>query len=88
MVTTRNKANSCLFGSVSLANHDCKANSTELDWNEWGGGNRLEDIEVGKVITVFYDKSYFGEHNCEYVCKTCEVRWCSDLISADRLGFH
>jgi histone-lysine N-methyltransferase SUV420H len=71
--TTRNKATSFLFRPVRFANYDRKANARLVTT----GSTRIKivatrDIEIGKEITVTYDDDYFGEGNCECLCKTCE----------------
>jgi len=89
IITTRNEATSYLSGPVALANHDCKANARFTSI----GSTRMtvtavRDIEVGKEITVSYDGIYFGEDNCNCVCKTCEVHCRNGWTSGDRTGFH
>lgn len=71
--TTRNRATSYLFGPASLSNHDCKANSRLTT----DGPSRMKimttrDIDIGEEITVTYAPNYFGEGNCECMCKDCE----------------
>jgi hypothetical protein len=48
----------------------------------------IRNIEIGEEITVDYSVDYFGEDNCECLCKTCEVSCRNGWISEDRIGFH
>ncbi|KAH8772291.1 hypothetical protein BGZ57DRAFT_711419, partial [Hyaloscypha finlandica] len=71
--TTRNKATSFLFGPVRFANHDCKANARLVTTGSTGMKIvATKDIGIGEEIMVTYDDDYFGEDNCECLCKTCE----------------
>jgi hypothetical protein len=71
--TTRNNATSFLPGPVRFPNHDCKANAQLVTTGSTGMKVvATSDIEIGKEITVTYAKGYFGENNCECLCKTCE----------------
>lgn len=71
--SSRNKSSSLFLGPARFANHDCGANARLMTT----GFNGMEviaarDIEVGDEITVSYGSHYFGEDNCECLCKTCE----------------
>lgn len=71
--TTRSKVIAFLFGPVRFANHDCEANARLVT----SGRSGMEvlatrDIGVGDEITVPYANTYFGEDNCDCLCKTCE----------------
>ncbi|ESZ97184.1 hypothetical protein SBOR_2440 [Sclerotinia borealis F-4128] len=73
VISSRNKAASIFLGPARFANHDCGANARLLTT----GSARMEivavrDIEIGDEITVTYGDNYFGEDNCECLCKTCE----------------
>jgi len=71
--TTRNKATSFLFGPVRFANHDCEANARLTTTGSYGMKViATKDIGIGEEITVKYGENYFGENNCECLCKTCE----------------
>jgi hypothetical protein len=62
-----------LFGPVRFANHDCKANARLVTTGSTGMKIvATRDIEIGEEITVTYDDDYFGEGNCECLCRTCE----------------
>ncbi|KAL3425022.1 histone-lysine n-methyltransferase set9 [Phlyctema vagabunda] len=75
VVSSRNKAASLFLGPARFANHDCGANARLITTGNAGMGVRAErDIEVGEEITVTYGDNYFGEDNCECLCKTCEDR--------------
>ena len=81
--TTRNRATSYLFGPASLSNHDCKANSRLTT----DGPSRMKimttrRIDIGEEITVTYAANYFGEGNCECMCKDCEDHCRNGWISA------
>jgi hypothetical protein len=73
--TTRNKATSFLFAPARFANHDCKANARLVTTGSSGMKVvATRDIGIGEEIAVTYDDDYFGEDNCECLCKTCEDR--------------
>jgi histone-lysine N-methyltransferase SUV420H len=82
--TTRNKATSYLFGPASFSNHDCRANS-RLTTTGPSGVKIIatRDIHVGEEITVTYAANYFGEDNCECLCKDCEDHYRNGWRSAN-----
>ncbi len=74
------------MGPARFANHDCDANARLMTTGQAG----IEiiarrDIDVGDEITVTYGESYFGENNCECLCKTCEGQPCRRLGQGRRL---
>lgn len=73
VVSSRNKCASLFMGPARFANHDCGANA-RLMITSHGGIEIIatQNIEMGDEITVTYGESYFGEDNCECLCKTCE----------------
>jgi hypothetical protein len=87
--STRNQTTSYLFGPAGLPNHDCKPNARLTSTGTTGMKIiAIRDIEIGEEITVDYSVDYFGEDNCECMCKTCEVHCRNGWISEDRIGFH
>ncbi|KAK0630962.1 hypothetical protein B0T17DRAFT_616546 [Bombardia bombarda] len=73
VVSSRSKSTSLFMGPARFANHDCNANARLVTRGQAG----IEiiacgDIEVGDEINVTYGESYFGDDNCECLCKTCE----------------
>ncbi|KAH6898169.1 hypothetical protein B0T10DRAFT_100751 [Thelonectria olida] len=73
VVSSRSKCTSLFMGPARFANHDCDANAKLMTRS--GGGIEIiatRPIEAGDEITVTYGESYFGEDNCECLCKTCE----------------
>jgi histone-lysine N-methyltransferase SUV420H len=71
--TTRNKATSLFLGPARFSNHDCNANARLVTTGSSGVRVlSIRDIKVGEDITVNYGKGYFGDNNCECLCKTCE----------------
>ncbi|CAI4217617.1 unnamed protein product [Parascedosporium putredinis] len=60
-----------------------KSTSLFMGPARWYGGGRHEDIAVGEEITVTYGDSYFGEDNCECLCKTCEDLFVNGWAPAD-----
>jgi [histone H4]-N-methyl-L-lysine20 N-methyltransferase len=73
VVSSRKKSASLFLGPARFANHDCGANAELMT----SGASGMEiiavrDIEIGDEITVTYGDNYFGEDNCECLCKTCE----------------
>lgn len=73
VVSSRNKCASLFMGPARFANHDCGANAKLVTTSHAGIEIiATRDIEVGEEITVTYGDNYFGEDNCECLCKTCE----------------
>lgn len=73
VVSSRSLCASLFMGPARFANHDCRANArlrtTGKDGMEVVA---TRDIDIGDEITVTYGENYFGEDNCECLCKTCE----------------
>lgn len=88
VMSSRNKAASLFLGPARFANHDCGANAR---LNTTGNAGMeiiaVRDIEIGEEITVTYGDNYFGEDNCECLCKTCEDNrqngWAQDTDEND-----
>jgi [histone H4]-N-methyl-L-lysine20 N-methyltransferase len=73
VVSSRNKCASLFMGPARFANHDCGANAKLMTTSQAGIEIiATRNIEVGDEITVTYGENYFGEDNCECLCKTCE----------------
>lgn len=73
VVSSRNKCASLFMGPARFANHDCGANAKLVTTGHAGIEIiATRDIEVGEEITVTYGENYFGEDNCECLCRTCE----------------
>lgn len=73
VVSSRNKCTSLFMGPARFANHDCNANAKLKTAGQAGMEVvATRDIDVGEEITVTYGDNYFGEGNCECLCKTCE----------------
>ena len=73
VVSSRNKCASLFMGPARFANHDCGANAKLVTTGHAGIEIiATRDIEAGDEITVTYGENYFGEDNCECLCKTCE----------------
>ncbi|KZL85417.1 histone-lysine n-methyltransferase set9 [Colletotrichum incanum] len=75
IISARNKCASLFMGPARFANHDCGANAKLMTTSS----ATIEiiatrNIDVGEEITVTYAENYFGEDNCECLCKTCEDR--------------
>ncbi|KAH8898365.1 hypothetical protein GQ53DRAFT_416662 [Thozetella sp. PMI_491] len=84
VVSSRSKSASLFMGPARFANHDCDANARLVTRSQAG----IEiiasrDIEVGDEITVTYGEDYFGEDNCECLCKTCEDNLANGWKPAD-----
>jgi histone-lysine N-methyltransferase SUV420H len=73
VLSSRKKSMSLFLGPARFANHDCNANAKLMTT---GGRGMVvvatRDIEVGEEVTVTYGDDYFGENNCECLCRTCE----------------
>jgi [histone H4]-N-methyl-L-lysine20 N-methyltransferase len=75
VISSRNKSASLFLGPARFANHDCGANARLMTSGVVGMEIiAVRDIDVGDEITVTYGENYFGEDNCECLCKTCEER--------------
>ena len=73
VVSSRSKSASLFMGPARFANHDCDANARLVTRGQAGIEIiACRDIEAGEEITVTYSDSYFGDDNCECLCKTCE----------------
>jgi histone-lysine N-methyltransferase SUV420H len=73
VVSSRNKCTSLFMGPARFANHDCDANARLVTRGHAGIEIiACRDIEVGEEITVTYGENYFGDDNCECLCRTCE----------------
>ncbi|KAI5926501.1 hypothetical protein F4810DRAFT_699606 [Camillea tinctor] len=73
VVSSRNKCAALFMGPARFANHDCAANARLMITGQAGIEIvATQNIEVGDEITVSYAENYFGEDNCECLCKTCE----------------
>ncbi|KAH7162155.1 histone-lysine N-methyltransferase SET9 [Dactylonectria estremocensis] len=73
VVSSRSKSTSLFMGPARFANHDCDANAKLMTTSNAGIEIiATRNIEPGDEITVTYGESYFGDDNCECLCKTCE----------------
>ncbi|KAI1282374.1 hypothetical protein F5Y07DRAFT_237846 [Xylaria sp. FL0933] len=73
VVSSRNKCAALFMGPARFANHDCNANARLMITGQAGIEIvATQNIEVGDEITVSYAENYFGEDNCECLCRTCE----------------
>ncbi|KAI0429660.1 hypothetical protein F5Y09DRAFT_309721 [Xylaria sp. FL1042] len=73
VVSSRNKCAALFMGPARFANHDCNANARLMITGQAGIEIvATQNIDVGDEITVSYAENYFGEDNCECLCKTCE----------------
>jgi histone-lysine N-methyltransferase SUV420H len=73
VVSSRKKCTSLFMGPARFANHDCRANAKLMTTSH----STIEivasrPIDVGEEITVTYSDCYFGDDNCECLCRTCE----------------
>ncbi|KAI0480740.1 hypothetical protein GGR56DRAFT_288035 [Xylariaceae sp. FL0804] len=74
VVSSRNKCAALFMGPARFANHDCNANARLMITGQTGIEIvATKNIDVGDEITVSYAENYFGEDNCECLCKTCEI---------------
>ena len=84
VVSSRNKCASLFMGPARFANHDCGANAHLKHTGHAGIEiTATRDIDVGDEITVTYGGNYFGEDNCECLCKTCEDNLVNGWSQAD-----
>jgi histone-lysine N-methyltransferase SUV420H len=75
VISSRNKSASLFLGPARFANHDCDANARLMTSGVVGMEIiAARNIYVGDEITVTYGDNYFGEDNCECLCKTCEEK--------------
>ncbi|KAJ2892981.1 hypothetical protein MKZ38_009155 [Zalerion maritima] len=74
VISSRNKHTSLFMGPARFANHDCEANARLVTCGHAGIEIVAErDIEQDEEITVTYSENYFGDENCECLCKNCEA---------------
>jgi histone-lysine N-methyltransferase SUV420H len=101
VISSRNRTASLFLGPARFANHDCGANARlQTTGNAGMEIYAIRDIHEGDEITVSYGRSshffvefdltvagedYFGEDNCECLCKSCEDAcrngWTADAIA-------
>ncbi|EFX00738.1 set domain containing protein [Grosmannia clavigera kw1407] len=75
VISSRKKEVNLFMGPARFANHDCDANARLVTTGQSGIEIiATKPIGVGDEITVTYGENYFGEDNCECLCKTCEGR--------------
>jgi [histone H4]-N-methyl-L-lysine20 N-methyltransferase len=73
VMSSRKKSTSLFLGPARFANHDCDANARLVTSGPRGMSvATVREIDIGEEITVSYGADYFGEENCECLCKTCE----------------
>lgn len=73
VISSRNKCAALFMGPARFANHDCDANARLMITGQAGIEIvATRNIDAGDEITVSYAENYFGEDNCECLCKTCE----------------
>jgi histone-lysine N-methyltransferase SUV420H len=86
VVSSRNKCTNLFMGPARLCNHDCDANARLVRRGQASIDIiACRDIEVGEEITVTYGENYFGEDNCECLCRTCEVNRVNGWKSGDAI---
>ncbi|KAI0013554.1 hypothetical protein F4779DRAFT_562177, partial [Xylariaceae sp. FL0662B] len=84
VVSARNKCASLFMGPARFANHDCDANARLMITSQAGIEIiAAKNIEIGDEITVTYSENYFGENNCECLCKSCENNVVNGWAQAD-----
>ncbi|KAL0932465.1 histone-lysine n-methyltransferase set9 [Colletotrichum truncatum] len=84
IISARSKCASLFMGPARFANHDCGANAKLMTTGAAGIEIiATRNIEVGEEITVTYAENYFGEDNCECLCKTCEDKWVNGWAPAE-----
>ncbi|KAI9864076.1 MAG: Histone-lysine N-methyltransferase set9 [Trichoglossum hirsutum] len=83
VMSSRKKSTSLFLGPARFANHDCDANARLVTSGPRGMSvAAVREIDVGEEITVSYGADYFGEENCECLCKTCETNGRNGWASA------
>lgn len=84
IVSSRKKEVNLFMGPARFSNHDCDANARLVTTGQAGIEIiATKSIGVGEEITVTYGDSYFGEDNCECLCKTCEDNLVNGWAPAD-----
>ncbi len=87
VISSRSKCANLFMGPARFANHDCDANARLMTTGQAGIEIiATKNIEVGDEITVTYGENYFGEDNCECLCKTCENNFAHGWAAADGSG--
>ncbi|CAK7221730.1 histone lysine methyltransferase Set9 [Sporothrix bragantina] len=84
IVSSRKKEVNLFMGPARFSNHDCNANARLMTTGQAGIEIiATRSIGVGEEITVTYGDGYFGEDNCECLCKTCEDNLTNGWTQAD-----
>ncbi|KAI9671018.1 MAG: hypothetical protein M1831_005103 [Alyxoria varia] len=75
IISSRKRIPSLFLGPARFANHDCENNAKLIPE---GSKSMIivakKDIDIGEEITVSYGDDYFGENNCECLCRTCDKK--------------
>lgn len=75
VVPDRNSKSFCL-GLIRFVNANYDPNTQLIPTRSSGMTVKaIKDIKVGEEITASYGEDYFGDLNCEYLCRTCEIRY-------------
>lgn len=86
LVSSRNGRASLLMGPARFVNHDCRPNA-EIRARERGVEIvALREISVGEEVTVSYGSNFFGNNNCECLCRTCEAGDANGWASVSKSG--
>ncbi|KAI1813919.1 hypothetical protein GGS20DRAFT_446110 [Poronia punctata] len=84
IISARNKCAALFMGPARFANHDCDANARLMITGQAGIEIvATRDIQAGEEITVSYAENYFGEDNCECLCRTCEEKCANGWSQAE-----
>ena len=74
VMSSRKKTPSLFLGPARFANHDCDANARLTTTGSDGMQIvAVRNIHQDEEITVTYGEDYFGNENCECLCRSCEL---------------
>jgi hypothetical protein len=86
IVDTDRNGESFFLGPARFVNGDCDPNAQLIPTGSSGMiVKAIKDIKVGEEITANYGEDYFGDHNYECLCMTCEIRCQNGWSSEDQI---